>query len=215
MNIISMIGVSHSFQGVPLFNDLNLNIESGLIHGLTGPNGSGKSVLLRMMCGFIVPNAGVVEIDPSFLPAGRTFPNNFGVIIDGPAYLPGLSAEGNLRELASIQNRIGVAEIRMTLTRVGLIATSRKRVRSFSLGMKQKLSIAQAIMEDQKVLLLDEPFNALDDESVGNVKALLREQRDAGVTILFTSHSKHDVAELCDRVYRLEAGRAHLIHPVT
>jgi ABC-2 type transport system ATP-binding protein len=207
MSVISIREVSKSFDGNTIFDKASLELEQGQTYGLTGPNGSGKSVLLKMMCGFMAPDAGEVVVAPEFLSAGRTFPDRFGITIDGPAYLPGKSAAANLKDLAAIRQQVGVEEINDILLKVGLDPSSRKRVRNFSLGMKQKLSLAQALMEKPDVLLLDEPFNALDAESVIRIKGVLEEQKDRGTTILFTSHSQQDIDDLCDVVLALEDGK--------
>lgn len=206
MAVISVRDLSKQFRGTTLYSGVSFDLEPGGTYGLAGPNGSGKSVLLKLLCGFLRPDAGEVRIDPAYLAGGRTFPDRFGVIIDGPAYLPGLSGERNLLELARIRGRVGLDEVRETLTAVGLTVGSKQRVRSYSSGMKQKLAIAQAIMENPAVLILDEPFNALDEASVAAVKSILAAEKARGTTILFTSHNRDDFDELCDQVLEVNAG---------
>lgn len=201
---ITVDGVSKSIGGTLLYSDVSFELRRGGLYALRGPNGSGKSVLLRLLCGFLRPDSGSIRIDPSISPEGRTFPDGFGITIDGPAYIAGLSAEQNLLRLAAIRRRIGLEEIRATLASVGLAGTGRAAVRSFSSGMKQKLSLAQALMEDPKVLLLDEPFTALDTESVEMVKDLLRRRAAAGVTVLLAVHGEEDLLAECDAVLTID-----------
>lgn len=204
MTVISMRNVAKRFKNQVLFSDVSLDIEAGQAYGLVGPNGSGKSVLLKMMCGFIDPDEGQVLVDPKYLSKGRTFPEKFGVAIDGPAYLPQLSAEANLLELAGIRGQVGIDEVRTALELVGLDARPRQRARTFSLGMKQKLSLAQAFMEEPEVLLLDEPFNGLDESSVRRIKSVMRALKSAGKTIVYTSHIRQDIDDLCDQVFQID-----------
>lgn len=210
--VIDVRDITVRLGGFRLYADASMRIERGATYALTGHNGSGKSVLLKLICGFMTPDSGEVWVDPAYLSPRRTFPDKFGITIDGPAYLPGRSGIENLLDLARIRRRIGMPEIRRAMERVGLDPDTRQRVRNYSLGMKQKLSLAQALMESPDVLLLDEPFNALDEESTQLVKTVLREEQARGVTILFTSHSRADVSDLTDRVYRV-ADRG--IHAVT
>jgi ABC-2 type transport system ATP-binding protein len=205
MAIVALRGVSKSFRGTELFRGVDLDVEPGTTTAVTGPNGAGKSVLLMLMCGFAQPTTGSIEIDARYLSEGRTFPERFGVCINGPAVLPGLSAEDNLLRLAAIRGEVGRTEVRATLARVGLHA-GRKRARTFSLGMRQRLSLAQALLERPAVLLLDEPFNALDADGVELVRSILREDRARGTAIVFTSHQPADVEALADRVFEFRGG---------
>lgn len=202
--IIDVRDVSLTLGDRTLYDNASLLIGAGEIAALTGANGSGKSVLLKMMCGFVSPDSGSVWIDPAFMSPRRTFPDRFGIMIDGPAYLPGRTGLQNLTELARIRRRISTTEIRATMERVGLDPDLTQNVRHYSLGMKQKLSLAQALMEEPSVLLLDEPFNALDRASVKRVTQILREEHQRGTTILFTSHHRHDVTSLTNTVHRLK-----------
>lgn len=202
--IIQLNDVSLHLGHAPILHHADLIIGEGDVVALTGPNGSGKSALLRLICGFLTPDSGSVWIDPVYLSPRRTFPAEFGITIDGPAYLPGRTGRENLIELARIRKRIGGRDVDATMHRVGLDPALRQKVRDYSPGMKQKLSLAQALMERPQVLLLDEPFNALDSDSASRVKDILREENDLGTTILFTSHSARDVADLTETVYRIE-----------
>jgi ABC-2 type transport system ATP-binding protein len=204
--VIELEGVNKAFRGNQLFESLEWQVEEGRAHGLVGVNGSGKSVLLKMICGFVRPDAGSVHVDPRFLAPGRTYPDKFGVIIDGPSFQAGLSAFDNLMALARIRQRYGADHVTSMLELVGLDPGSRKRARSFSLGMKQKLALAQAFMEEPDVLLLDEPFNGLDEASVANIKEYLRRLKAVGKTIVFTSHNRADIEELSDSVWAIRDG---------
>ncbi|MBF4618553.1 ABC transporter ATP-binding protein [Clavibacter sp. VKM Ac-2873] len=207
MPIITLTGVTKVFRGNTLFQGVDLALERGRTYGLVGPNGCGKSVLFKLICGFMRPDSGVIDIDPDLLSPGRTFPDRFGAIIDGPAYLAHRTGLQNLTELAAIRKRITVDEVRDAMRAMGLDPDSRTRVRSYSLGMKQKLSLVQALMERPEVLLLDEPFNALDAESVERLTAELRRQQGLGTTILFTSHEREHIDALSHEVLEITGGR--------
>lgn len=206
MTIASLRGVAKSFRGSNLFTGVDFDLEPGQIQALQGPNGSGKSVLLKILCGFVRPDAGQVRIDPAYLSPRATFPQEFGVIIDRPGYAAGATGYANLERLAEIRGVIGRPEIVAAMQRVGLDPDARQKVRNYSLGMKQRLALAQSFMEGQKVLVLDEPFNALDASGVDEVRALLTGFRDEGRTILFTSHNQEDVDLLADTVHRINRG---------
>jgi ABC-2 type transport system ATP-binding protein len=210
-NVIDVQDISVTLGGVSLFQDASLVVEEGNTYALIGPNGSGKSVLLKTICGFVTPSSGHVWVDPRYLSRRRTFPEGFGITIDGPAYLPGRTGLDNLLELARIRRQIGLRDVKAAMIRLGLDPDNRQKVRNYSLGMKQKLSLAQALMERPDVLILDEPFNALDRESVANAKKILGEEKERGATILFTSHSDADVEDLSDYVYTVNNRRLELV----
>ncbi|EIM05776.1 ABC transporter [Planococcus antarcticus DSM 14505] len=203
MTLIEMKDVSKSYKGLVLFENTDLSIEKGKIYGLVGPNGSGKSVLFKMMCGFVFPDQGTVTVRGEQLGKQNRFPENFGVIIDRPGYLGNKTGFENLNYLAMIQNRITDKQIKEAMIAVGLQPAARQKVKNYSLGMKQKLALAQAIMEDQEVLLLDEPFNALDIDSVEKIRDLLFLLKEQGKTIVLTSHNQEDIDILCDHVFRV------------
>lgn len=206
MPVIELTDVSKRYGGVELFSRVNMTIEEGRIYGVTGANGSGKSVLFRILTGFVRPDTGSVDIGARFRGRGETFPTGFGVIIDRPGYLAHKSGLDNLMALARIRGLVGEPEVRRAMTEIGLDPNSKTRVGSYSLGMKQKLSIAQATMEGQTVLILDEPFNALDRGSVERVRAHLAESRAQGHTVVFTSHNAADIDLLADHVYEIDGG---------
>lgn len=204
MTIIRIKNVKKSFKHNELFRDINIEFKRGKIYGLTGPNGSGKSVIFKMICGFILPDEGEIYIHPDFKDKKHDFPNSFGIIIDRPAYIPSKTGFENLKKLASIQGNISEENIKSTMTKVGLEWDIKQKVKDYSLGMKQKLSIAQAIMEDQQVLILDEPFNGLDKKSVNSIRELLLELNQEGKTIILTSHNQEDIDALCEVVYEID-----------
>lgn len=203
MTLIEMKDVSKSYKGLVLFENTDLSIEKGKIYGLVGPNGSGKSVLFKMMCGFVFPDQGTVTVRGVQLGKQNRFPDKFGVIIDRPGYLGNKTGFENLKYLAIIQNQITDDQIKYAMTAVGLQPAARQKVKNYSLGMKQKLALAQALMEDQEVLLLDEPFNALDIDSVEKIRDLLFSLKEQGKTIVLTSHNQEDIDILCDHVFRI------------
>ena len=198
MSLIELNQVSKSYKGIVLFENTNLSIEAGKIYGIIGPNGSGKSILFKMMCGFIYPDQGRVTVRGEELGKKNRFPQNFGIIIDRPGYLGNKTGFENLKYLAMINDKITDEQIKQAMIRVGLQPDAKPKVKNYSLGMKQKLAIAQSIMEDQDVLLLDEPFNALDIDSVENIRELLLTLKEERKTIVLTSHNQDDINILSD-----------------
>lgn len=203
MGLIELRNVSKGYKGLTLFENTSVTFEKGKIYGITGHNGSGKSVLFKMMCGFVFPDQGSVFVNGEELGKNKRFPENFGIIIERPGYLGDKTGFENLRYLANIQNKISNEKIKEVMEKVGLHHTIKQKVKNYSLGMKQKLAIAQAIMEDQEVLLLDEPFNGLDIDSVENIRSLLKTLNKEGKTIILTSHNNEDIEILCDHVFRV------------
>ncbi|MBS2771893.1 ATP-binding cassette domain-containing protein [Anoxybacillus rupiensis] len=211
MSIISLKNVSKAYKGLTLFDGVDLNVEKGKIYGIVGPNGSGKSVLFKMICGFVFPDEGTIIVEGVEIGKSKRFPDNFGIIIDRPGYIANKTGFQNLKELALIRGKISDGKIFETMEMVGLQSQAKQKVKHYSLGMKQKLAIAQAIMEDQQVLILDEPFNALDAESVDRIRNLLLSFKNEGRTILLTSHNQEDINILCDHVFRINK---HKLEPV-
>ncbi|MGG1218215.1 ATP-binding cassette domain-containing protein [Priestia endophytica] len=204
MSIISINNVTKGFKQNILLENVNLDIDKGKIYGIVGPNGSGKSILFKMICGFIFPDKGNIFINGAETGKKNRFPENFGVIIERPGYIANKTGFQNLKELSLIRGVINDKQIAETMELVGLDPNSNQKVKDFSLGMKQKLAICQAIMEEQQVLILDEPFNALDIDSVKKIRDLLLKFKDEGRTILLTSHNQEDI-NICDIVYRINA----------
>lgn len=194
-------------KGIPILDKINVSFEQGKIYGLIGRNGSGKTMLLKSICGLTRLSGGKIYVDGLQIGKDVDIPSSLGAIIEVPGFLPNLSGFSNLKYLASLNKQIGDEEIRHAIEMVGLEANSRKTVGKYSLGMRQRLGIAQAIMEDPDILLLDEPMNGLDCRGVEDVKHLLKELRNQGKTIILASHHAEDIDELCDEVYRMEAGK--------
>ncbi len=194
-----------------ILDHINLEIYPGNIYGFIGHNGSGKSMLFKAICGFINPTEGHVIVNKQRIGTDVDFPGNVGIIIEAPHFISDLSASQNLKLLASIRKQIADAEINAVLERVGLEPASRKKVRAFSLGMKQRLALAQAIMEDPDILILDEPMNALDKEGVAFCRALLLEKKAQGKTVLICSHMSEDIKILCDHIWQMNNGKIESI----
>lgn len=202
--MIELSQVSKSFSLRPILWEVSLSAASGSTIGIVGSNGSGKSVLFQIICGFLPPDSGTVQIRGKPLGQGRDFPENVGVLINSPGFIGLDTGLQNLRYLANIRGIIGDSEIRAAMQKVGLDPEDRTKVEHYSLGMKQKLGLAQAIMEGQDILILDEPFNALDYKTHNDVKELIRILHAEGKTILLTSHNYEDIETLCDQVYVLD-----------
>lgn len=181
-----------------ILTDINLTFESGKIYGLHGHNGSGKTMFLRAICGLILPTSGSVTVDGKTVGKDIEFPDSVGVIIENMSLIPEYTGFKNLQLLAGIKKKIGDSEIRDTLISVGLDPDDKRKVKEYSLGMKQKLNFAQAIMEKPELLLLDEPTNAMDVQTVEKVRSILVEMKEKGTLIIIASHNKEDLDALCD-----------------
>lgn len=194
------------FNDEPVLNDINHDFEAGKIHGITGNNGSGKTVLFKCMCGFMIPTRGKIYIDYQQIGKDVDFPDDMGIIIETPGFLPNSTGLKNLQILASLQRKINEHSIRRTMQSVGLDPDLKKHVGRYSLGMRQRLGIAQAIMEDPSYLILDEPFNGLDKTGAKEIRLLIKNLRSEGKTILLASHNVNDIEELCDTVCEIDMG---------
>ena len=186
--------------------EVNLTLEQGRVYGIVGNNGSGKTVLMKCICGFLIPTTGLIQVFGSSIGQDVDFPESLGVIIETPGFLTNLTGRKNLEILAGMRRKIGPAEVLQVLEKVGLDPALKKPVANYSLGMRQRLGIAQAIMEDPKLLILDEPFNGLDKHGVGEIRKLLLELKEEGKTILLASHNEEDIRILCDEVYEMDGG---------
>lgn len=206
MEIIDIKNVSKKIKEVYVLRNIDAAFETGKIYGLIGRNGSGKTMLLRMLCGLAVSTEGRILIGGKELGKDMDIPNSIGAIIEVPGFLLNLSGIDNLKYLASLRNIIGLPEIQAAMYKCGLNPKDKMKVGKYSLGMRQRLGIAQAIMENPEILLLDEPMNGLDNQGVEDVKELLKEMRSAGKTIVIASHHMEDITELCDTVYLMESG---------
>ena len=203
---ISVQHVYKDFKGEQVLIDVNHDFEAGKIHGLVGNNGSGKTVLLKCICGFLFPSSGKIFVNYKQVGKDCDFPDNLGLIIETPGFLPQYSGMKNLEILASLKNKISSETIRNTIRRVGLDPDAKKPVGKYSLGMRQRLGIAQAIMEDPSLLILDEPLNGLDKTGVREMRALIKSLKCDGKTIILASHNQVDIDELCDTVCEIDAG---------
>ena len=205
MNQIILHEMSKSFGKKNVIKAQNACFSPGQIYGIVGQNGCGKTVLFKCICGFMQPTGGTVLVEGK--PVEPSAAQNIGIIIEDPGFIPSLSAFKNLKLLASIRHTITDDEIRAVIARVGLDPESKKHVGKFSLGMRHRLGIAQAIMEKPPLLLLDEPMNGLDKHGVENIRALLLELcRQDGITILMSSHYAEDIEALCDTVCEMDCG---------
>jgi len=206
MTSIVLKNVNKSFRDNAVLTNVNANWEGGKIYGLVGRNGSGKTVLMKLICGFMPADSGEIIINGKPIPRSTAIPQGIGAIIEAPGFLPHCSGFKNLSFLASIQRKVGKQDIFRAMEMVGLDPRMRKRVGAYSLGMRQRLGLAQALMEDPPILILDEPMNGLDDSGIQMVREILMAEREKGKLIIMASHMKEDVDYLCDEVYRVHAG---------
>ena len=204
--IIEVRNVTKKFGQAVVLNDVSASFEKGKIHGLIGRNGSGKTMLLKCICGLVPVTQGEIYIDGIQVGQGNETTKKLGVIIEEPGFLYNYSGYNNLKFLASIRNKISKEKIRQTIQMVGLNPDSKKHVGKYSLGMRQRLGLAQAIMEDPEILLLDEPMNGLDKHGVGEMRELFRSFADQGKTIIMANHSSEDIEVLCDTVHEMDLG---------
>lgn len=196
-----------SIKSRPILNNVSYNFEYGKIYGLYGHNGSGKTMLLRAIAGLLVPDSGSVVIDGKVLHKDMSFPPSIGIVIENMNLLPQYNAFDNLKILGKIKKTATDEDIKTALKRVGL--KSDLKVKKFSLGMKQRLNIAQAVFEKQKIILLDEPTNALDNDGVQLIYKLLKEEKERGALVVITTHHKEDLEEICDVVLKMTEGELH------
>ena len=203
--IISVKSVVKKFRETTALDDVSVEFEAGKIHGVIGRNGSGKSVLFKCITGFMKPDSGEITVNGEKVNPLR--PQNIGIIIEHPGFVSNLSGYRNLRLLAGIRKKADREKIRETLRFVGLDPDEKKAVKKYSMGMRQRLGIAQAVMEDPPILIIDEPMNGLDRQGVSEVRELLKKLRAGGTTVLIASHYAGDIDELCDTVSEMEAGR--------
>ena len=206
MNIISVKNLSKDFGQERVLKSVTRDFERGKIHGIVGNNGSGKTVLMKCICGFLIPDSGSITVNGERVGVDVDFPRDIGLIIETPGFLPNMTGVKNLEILASLNKKIGLEEIAASIRRVGLDPLMKKPVGKYSLGMRQRLGIAQAIMEDPALLILDEPLNGLDKHGVREMRQLIKGLKEQGKTILLASHNQGDIDELCDTVCEMDAG---------
>lgn len=204
--IIEIKEVSKSFRGVEVLKDVTMTLESGHVYGFIGHNGSGKTVLLKLICAFLEPTTGEILFNGKNIIKNNEYPPSTRALIERPTFISELSGKENLELLAKIQKKIGNKEIEEALRKVGLEKEKDKLYYKYSLGMKQKLGIAQVLMEDSQILILDEPFNGLDEESTKKIREILLEEKKKGKLIILATHFKEDIELLCDELYKFDDG---------
>ncbi len=198
--------VTKKYGNQTVLNDVTVSFEDGKIHGLVGRNGSGKTMLMKCICGYVRPDQGCVTVNEQQVGADIEFPPSMGLMLETPGFLPQFSGRFNLSMLYAIRNRSNPKAIRKAMETVGLEPDSRKHVGHYSLGMRQRLGIAQALMESSDLLILDEPFNGLDEAGVHDIRSLLIKLREEGKTIILSSHYAQDIDMLCDTVHEMTSG---------
>ena len=206
MAIISVENVSLSIGSAQILQNISIQFEEGQIHGIVGRNGSGKTMLMKCICGFIRPTAGRIMVDGNQVGRDVDFPPDLGLLIETPGFVPYYSGLKNLELLAAVNRRVSREKLNACMELLGLGDAKGKRVSKYSMGMRQRLGIAQAIMEDPKLLILDEPLNGLDEQGVEDIRALLLELKRKGKTILLSSHNGEDIDLLCDSVCKMASG---------
>lgn len=211
---IKVENVYKSFGKTVVLQNINVLFEKGKIHGLIGRNGSGKTMLMKCICGFVPVSSGEIIINGKILKNGKEIPDNIGVIIETPGFLPAYSAYRNLKFLADIKGKISKQQIYEAISKVGLDPKSKKHVGKYSLGMRQRLGLAQAIMENPDILILDEPMNGLDKDGVKDMQNYLLDLKAKGKTIIIASHSSEDISILCDEVYEMDKGMLTAIRSI-
>ena len=205
--MIEIENLTKTFGTQTVISDVSGIFYPGQIYGFVGRNGSGKTVLMKMILGFIKPTSGMIKVNGKQVGKEIDIPDDIGAIIETPGFLPEYSAFQNLKLMAMIRGKITNERIRETIKLVGLDPDSKKHVGKYALGMRQRLGIAQAIMEDPQILLLDEPLNGLDNEGVEEMRNVLLKQKDQGKLIIIASHSKEDIDILCDEIFRFDHGK--------
>ena len=208
---IELQHVSKKFGEDTVLYDINVSMERGKVYGFSGNNGSGKTVLMKCICGFLPVTEGSIRVAGKWIGKEIDFPESIGVIIETPGFLTNLTGMRNLEILAGLRNCITKEQIRIAIKKAGLDPYLKKSVSKYSLGMRQRLGIAQAIMEDPEFLILDEPFNGLDKHGVNDIRALLLDIKKQGKTIILASHNSEDIRILCDRVYEMDGGRMRML----
>lgn len=202
---IEIKNIKKSFKKIFVLKDINMILEGGKIYGFRGRNGSGKSVLLKIICNLLNPTSGQIMINNKEI-KGDIYKYNVGALIENPSFFGNLTGYENLKLLSELQKKIGEKEINKALEKVNLIEEKDKLYKNYSLGMKQKLGIAQAIMENQNIIILDEPFNGIEENTVKKIKEILKKLSSEGKLIIISSHIKEDLEELADEIYFFDNG---------
>lgn len=204
---IELEHVMKQIKGITVIDDVSLSLESGVIYGLRGVNGSGKTMLMRLIAGLIRPTRGWVKVNGQQLGKDISFPPEIGLLLENPAFLDGYTAAQNLRLIANIRGKVGEDRVREVLEQVGLKYEDKRKYRQFSLGMKQRLGIAGAVLEHPKLLLIDEPTNALDTDGVEMVQSVLREEKEQDALIVLACHDFSVLRSLSDKIFAIREGR--------
>ena len=203
---IQLTNISKTFGKQTVLQPLTMGFEEGMIHGIIGRNGSGKTVLMKMILGILQPTTGTVIVGDKRIGKDVDFQESAGAIIETIEFIPYMSAYQNLADIAAMRGNLSKTQIKEVLEMVGLGNVGRKHVSKFSMGMRQRLAIAQAVMESPKILILDEPMNGMDEKGVEEMRRLILARKAAGTTIILSSHNIEDIRILCDQVYRIDAG---------
>ena len=204
--VIEIQDVQKQIKEKQLLKNVTMQVEKGSVVGIVGRNGSGKTVLFKCICGFMKADAGKIIVNKKEIGKNSGLAEKTGIIIENPGFLPNYSGYKNLAFLAGIQGKIEKEKIYEVMKLVGLDPLNKKAVKTYSMGMKQRLAIAQAIMEEQELLILDEPMNGLDNHGVQDIRKVLLDLKEQGKTILMASHMKEDIEVLCDKVYKMDDG---------
>lgn len=204
--MIQINDVSLTIKKTEILRNVTVSLEQGKIHGLIGRNGSGKTMLMKCICGFVKPTEGTITVNGKQVGRDCDFPDSVGIIIETPGFIPYYSGYKNLKLLADLRKKITGEQVKEAMERVGLEPELKRHVRKYSLGMRQRLGLAQAIMEEPELLVLDEPMNGLDKEGVADMRSYLLALKAEGKTILIASHSTEDIAVLCDTVWEMDKG---------
>lgn len=205
--IVKISDVSLRLKKHIILEHISVDFEKGKVHGLIGRNGSGKTMLMKCICGFIKVTEGSIEVNHKAVRKDIDFPESLGLIIETPGFIPYYSGYRNLKILSEPNGKIGKEEIRKTMELVGLDPYLHRTVGKYSLGMRQRLGIAQAVMENPDILVLDEPFNGLDKEGVEEIRKVFLRLKQEGKTIIIASHNGEDIRILCDTVHEMEKGK--------
>ena len=203
---IQLTNISKTFGKQTVLQPLTMGFEEGMIHGIIGRNGSGKTVLMKMILGILQPTTGTVIVGDKRIGKDVDFPESAGAIIETIEFIPYMSAYQNLADIAAMRGNLSKTQIKEVLEMVGLGNVGGKHVSKFSMGMRQRLAIAQAVMESPKLLILDEPMKGMDEKGVEEMRRLILARKAAGTTIILSSHNIEDIRILCDQVYRIDAG---------
>ena len=204
---IEVKNVYKSFKNIEVLHDVSLQVDAGSICGIIGRNGSGKTVLFKCICGFLQTDRGEIQIEGKAVGRDKSTLSNLGIIIESPGFLRHYSGYKNLEFLMGLNGKADREKINAVLDLVGLAEQKNKKVGKYSMGMRQRLGIAQAIMEEQNILILDEPMNGLDNQGVEDIRKLLLKLKEKGTAILLASHNQEDIRQLCDFVYEMDSGR--------